>query len=168
MSAAACAACVGSSRKARRAERGTGELAVGNGAVALAAQPPDGGDGRSYGNRHQDCRRRAAVGVDVRATVVAIRLMVRIAGFVGGDLRGLVVVVGAAESVIQVRVDERVRLGKLRRMQNRQLAPAEQRYGEKYSHHQFFDQFLHSTPRRPASAPFVKCGTVGESFPSVI
>jgi hypothetical protein len=76
-------------------------------------------------------------------------------------------VVGAAQRVVHVLMNERVRLGKLGRMQNGKLASAEHRHGKQHTDHYSFHERLHAG-NRPLSAPFVKSGTDGETSAAVI
>jgi hydrogenase maturation factor HypE len=78
-----------------------------------------------------------------------------------------VVVMGTVESIVHVPVNKCVRLGELGRVQNGQLTSTEQRHGEEHGNHRLFHEAAHSAIKRPASPRCVKCGIVGESFPSV-
>jgi hypothetical protein len=145
------------------------ELAVGEGAIALDTQMADAAEGWGGGDGHEDSRRCAAMGVDVRAAVIGARLAVSIFMVVlgAGALQRDIMVVGAAQRVVHVLMNERVRLGKLGRMQNGKLASAEHRHGKQHTDHYSFHERLHAG-NRPLSAPFVKSGTDGETSAAVI
>src|SRR5262245_7741957 len=125
--------CVGSGDEAWRTERRARKLSVAEGAVAIDAELAE----IRYDRRRRHCNEdrccRAAVGVNMRAPMVGARLAVRVLVVVLGACVALqrhVVLMGAAQGVIHMLMNECVRLGELRRMQDGHLAPAEHRYGE--------------------------------------
>ena len=65
--------------------------------------------------------------------------------------------------IVQLPMRQGVRLGKLRGMQDRQLATAQHRHGNQRRDHDLFDQPFHAA-NRPASALFVKCARSVKSF----
>ncbi|WP_424955723.1 hypothetical protein [Hyphomicrobium sp. 1Nfss2.1] len=94
--------------------------------------------------------------MNVRATVIGPWLAIAIAMIVSGaDILRCAHVGMLMFGVAQMPVHERVRLGKLRRVQDRQLSPAQHGDGEQYDDQELSHDPVHVLSR-PASAPFVK------------
>lgn len=127
-------------QEARRAERGMDKLSVGDGTVGIEAELSDGIDRCCCRHCYENGGGCAAVSVDVRASVVGAGLL-RI-GIAMAVLSGCLLVRGR-EGVVHVLMHEGVRLGELRRVQNRQLAAAEHGYGEQYGDQELFDDPFH-------------------------
>ena len=111
-------------------------------AVALDAQLAGAGCGRGNRRRGQNGRRRTAMGMHVRAALIGILLRVVLAN---------VGVIREGTSVVHVLMYERVRLGELRRMQDRQLGTAEHRYGEQRRNHDLLHDLLHGAQQSRAA-----------------
>ncbi len=132
------------------------QLAVGDRVIEFPIASAELDDGRRGDDRHNDCSRRAAVCVDVRATVIGAWLAVAVAMIVGSaDVHQCSRVGMLMAATIEVLVDERVRFRELRRMKNRQLAAAQHGDSEQYDNQQLSHNSVHVLSR-PASAPFVK------------
>lgn len=106
--------------------------------------------------------------MNMRAAVIRPRLTVAIAMTVSSTNVSCTAVcqrrhLGMLMAAIEVLVHEGMCLGKLRRMQNRQLSPAEHGDGEQRNDQELFHDPVHAHSR-PASAPFVKSGTEVTKF----
>lgn len=106
--------------------------------------------------------------MDVRAAVIGTRLPVAVAMIVSrADVHQCTHVGMLMVASVQMLVHERVRLGKLRRVQDRQLSATQHGDGEQNDDQQLFHNPVHALSR-PALAPFVKSRPKATKFHPVI
>ncbi|KAB2942909.1 MAG: hypothetical protein K8F92_14370 [Hyphomicrobium sp.] len=132
------------------------QLPIGEGAVALDVQLPVIGSDRQQRAVHEDCRGGKTVGMYMRTAGIAGRYVVVV--IVGRVIRRNVVrmsVMAGCRRIMHMRVNKGMRFGKLRRVQDRQLAAAEHCHGKQRRNHDLLDDPAHMHTK-PAYLTFVK------------
>ena len=117
-------------------------------------QQADEGDGRWRRPGRQYRSRGAAMGVRVGAAATRARWVLRMIVPHVGDRAGVVRVI-VQSYMIHLFVRQRMRVGKLRGMQDRHLAAAEHGHGKQRRDHDMFDDPLHGLSK-PGCSCFVK------------